>query len=73
MELMNMRGRCNISHSGITKEMDKIKHKLNAVKPSSRKYEMLKSYIYFYQKKLSLENRKEYSSELIDQKIFNSI
>lgn len=73
MELINLKGRCNISHSGITKEMEKIKQKINDVKPSSRKFEMLKSYIFFYQKKLSLENRKEFSNEIIDQKLFNHL
>ena len=73
MELINLKGKWNISHSGITKEMDKIKNKIDDIKPSSRKFEMLKSYIYFYQKKLSLENRKDISNEIIDQKIFNHL
>lgn len=80
VELINMRNRSNISHSGkgqsnnfvgIKKEMDKIVNKINKVNPDFRQYELLKSYLYFYQRKLSLNSSSKVSEELIDQKIFN--
>ena len=69
MELIDLKSRTNISHSGITKEMNKI----SKAKPSHRKYEMLKSYIYFYQKKLSLDRPNKFSDELIEYRTFNML
>jgi hypothetical protein len=71
IELMNMRNRNNISHSGITKEMDKIRSKIRHVEPTYQRYEMLKSYLFFYQKKLSLDQKSNHSDEIIDQRWFN--
>jgi len=59
-----MRAHSNTSHSDITKEISNID-------PTYRKYEMLKSYIYFYQKKLSLDRPNKHSDELILYNDFN--